>query len=69
MYKFILNHKDEVVGAKRLSDMAGIPFDMGNRDCVQFLQDWKDGATVTSPDGSAAIYSEEAVAALGLDPH
>lgn len=38
--------------------------DMGNRDCVKFLQDWKDGAEVLDADGNPLPYSDEALAAL-----
>lgn len=57
-----------VSSVERLSDNAFIPFDMGNKDCVQFLSDWKSGATVTNADGSVATYSNAAVEALGLTP-
>ncbi len=53
---------------QRLSDMAFVPFSEGNEDCVQFLIDWKNGASVTNADGSAAPYSTAAVTALGLVP-
>jgi len=45
-----------------------IPFDMGNRDCAQFLKDWEAGAEVLNADGSPATYSDDAVRALGLEP-
>lgn len=53
----------------RIADNTSIPLDMMNRDCVQLVADWKAGvATVTAVDGSAAIYSDAAVIALGLKP-
>ena len=39
-------------------DGANIPFDIGNRDYQQFLEDWKNGAEVLNPDGTPAPYSE-----------
>lgn len=47
---------------------SSIPFDKGNRDCVQFLTDWKAGAEVLNADGSPAPYSDDAAKALGLGP-
>ena len=47
---------------------SSIPLSMENKDCVQFLKDWKAGATVTNADGSPAPYSDDAVRALGLEP-
>jgi hypothetical protein len=64
LYRDILGNK--VSSIFRTEDMAFIPLVLDNSDCIQFLKDWRDGATVTNPDGSPAIYSEEAVATLGL---
>jgi len=41
-----------------LSDNAFVPFDQANDDFVQFLTDWKNGATVTNADGSPASYAD-----------
>lgn len=67
-YKFQNNIVGNVANVQRASDGAFVPFDMGNRDCVQFLVDWKAGATVTNADASPAPYSDAAVEALGLTP-
>lgn len=54
---------------RRSSDNASIPLSDDNRDCIQFLIDWKSGAAeVQNPDGSDAVYSDAAVIALGLTP-
>lgn len=50
----------------RARDGAAVPFNQKNRDCIQFISDWKNGAMVTNADGSTVPYSNEAVAALGL---
>ena len=44
-----------IVCVKR-SDNAFIPLDPDNRDYVQFLEDWKNGAEVLNPDGTPAPY-------------
>ena len=33
-----------------------IPINNDNRDYVQFLEDWKNGAEVLNPDGTPAPY-------------
>ena len=35
---------------------ASIPLVQDNRDYVQFLEDWKNGAEVLNPDGTPAPY-------------
>jgi hypothetical protein len=52
----------------RARDSAFVPFNTENRDCVQFLTDWKAGAEVLNADGSPVPYSDDAVRALGLEP-
>ena len=37
-------------------DEVFIPLDPDNRDYVQFLEDWKNGAEVLNPDGTPAPY-------------
>lgn len=66
-YKFQSNfgRVNEVV---RNTDSTTIPFDMANRDCRQFLEDWKAGAAVVDADGNPASYNEATVEALGLTP-
>ena len=43
---------------QRFGDLAAvfIPLDPDNRDCAQFLTDWKAGAEVQNPDGTPAPY-------------
>ena len=65
MYQFNA-HLGLVQNVTRVSDQAIIPFNTTNRDCVQFLSDWKSGASVKNADGSDAPYSDDAVRALGL---
>ena len=36
--------------------VRAIPLDPDNRDYVQFLEDWKNGAEVLNPDGTPAPY-------------
>lgn len=48
--------------------LVHIPLSTNNRDCIQFIIDWKAGASVLNADGSAAPYTEQAVIALGLTP-
>lgn len=64
-YKLVTDPKSRSITR---SDGRFVPFDMDNRDCIQFLTDWKAGAEVLNADGSPAPYSDDAVRALGLEP-
>jgi hypothetical protein len=66
MYRLIISGllSSNISVVKRTSDSADIPLDPGNRDYVQFLKDWKDGAEVLDADGNPLPYSDEALAAL-----
>lgn len=68
IYSFYKGLANEIAGVQRNSDNACIPISSSNRDFVQFLSDWKDGATVTNADGTLAAYSEAAIASLGISP-
>jgi hypothetical protein len=57
-----------LIGVIRASDGAQIPISDLNRDCVSFVVDWKNGASVKNADGSSASYSDAAVMAIGLTP-
>lgn len=67
-YQFVKTLEGNVRGVQREGDNAFIPLSQGNRDCVRFLLDWKNGATVLDADGSPAPYCEDAVRTLGLEP-
>lgn len=67
MYKFFKAGPRQTTVLLR-DDGATIPFSMDNRDCAQFIADWKAGAEVLNTDGSPAPYSDDAVRALGLEP-
>jgi hypothetical protein len=45
-----------------------IPLTLDNTDCVKFLNDWKSGEEVLHADGTPAIYSDEILTMLGLNP-
>jgi hypothetical protein len=70
MYQFeeVLLITSTRIVIRRLADMASLLPSMDNRDCIQFLTDWKAGAEVLNADGSPAPYSDDAVKALGLGP-
>ena len=71
MNNYVFGALDVISGKPRFlkrSDGSSLPFDQDNRDCVQFLTDWKAGAEVLNADGSPAAYSDAAVRALGLEP-
>ena len=52
---------------KRDSDGAFIPFDLQNRDCRQFLEDWIAGAQVLRPNGNPYPHTAAHQTELGLD--
>jgi hypothetical protein len=71
MYKFELPAIPGMgdMTVRRSTDNASIPLSDTNRDCIQFLMDWKSGAAgVQNSDASPALYSDAAVLALGLEP-
>jgi hypothetical protein len=56
MYQFNANLSGVINSVVRLDDVAHIPLNPDNRDYVQFLEDWKNGAEVLNPDGTPAPY-------------
>jgi hypothetical protein len=52
MYKLYKNLHDEVVGVRRLSDNACIPFDPANTDYQTFKKEVLAGAELQDADGN-----------------
>lgn len=68
-YRFLPMFRGETANAvKRISDNTFIPLQPDNRDCIIFVAQWRDGASVVRDDGEPVLYTDEAVRALGLDP-
>ena len=55
-YQFIVDFDGNTNGVRCAPGGACIPFAPDNRDYVQFLEDWKNGAEVLNPDGTPAPY-------------